>query len=323
MVIEKIKQTIKEDYDAYRDEFKQSTRSDIRIIDSIISYIMKKKGKELRPILCMLSARLCGIPNKETYLSASLLEIMHVATLVHDDIVDEADKRRGWPTISNMWGNKLSLLMGDFMFSKSLINMVKLNSSESLLLLSKTAEKLSKGEILQIQQSLRKDISEDGYFRMIRDKTASLFSASCKLGALSVTNDKSKYDALFEFGQNLGMAFQMKDDLFDIYGNKKKLGKPVGYDLKKNMLTLPVIYMLKDKGIIEKKVIISKLRSYGKKKDLSSISSMVAEYGGIKYTEKKIQEYSDNAINNLKIFSNSNYKNLMVEILNFNISRNI
>ena len=322
-MIDKIKTSIREDYDAYRKEFENSVSSNVKIIDSVLSYIMKKKGKELRPILCILSARLCGEPSKDTYLAASLLEIMHIATLVHDDIVDDADKRRGWPTINRVWGNKLSLLIGDFMFSKSLINMVKLQSSESLELLSMTAENLSKGEILQIQQSLKKDLSEEGYLRMITDKTASLFSASCKLGALSVTDSKESHDALFSFGQNLGIAFQMKDDLFDIYGDKKKLGKPVGYDLKKNMLTLPVIHALKDKGMVERKVFVRTLKKYGRMNDLDNIKAVIADSGGIEYTEMMIERYTENAKNDIKSFPNSIYKDLMLEILNFNISRNI
>ena len=322
-MIDKVKNTIREDYDAYREEFVNSVSSNVKIIDSVLSYILKRKGKELRPILCILSARLCGEPNKQTYLAASLLEIMHIATLVHDDIVDDADKRRGWPAINRVWGNKLSLLIGDYMFSKSLINMVKLNSYDSLELLSSTAENLSKGEILQIQQALKKEVSEDGYLAMITDKTASLFAASCKLGSLSVSDNKVYNDSLFNFGQNMGIAFQMKDDLFDIYGDKKKLGKPIGYDLKKNMLTLPIIHCLKDKSFVDKKVFIRKLKKFGNKNDLQNIKNVVAESGGIDYTEKMIKKYTDSAANDIKAFPDSIYKDLILEILNFNISRKI
>ena len=320
-MLNKISEPIEHELNKFDATFKESLDSDVKIINTVVRYIVRKKGKRLRPRLCLLSAQMCGKINKNTHIIASLLEILHVATLIHDDVVDDSYLRRGWPSINKIWKNKISILVGDYLFSKALINMARVNSIESVKILANLASRLSQGEILQIEKALSKNMDEDIYFKMISDKTASLFSASCKLGAITVTEDQDKINALSEFGELLGQAFQIKDDLFDILGSESELGKPSGYDLKKNMLTLPLIYILNNKSKISKKTFKLKLKLLertGKKKEIRQI---IINEGGIDYTEKKLIEISDLAKNKLDIFQDSDIKESLKLALNFNLKR--
>jgi len=307
----------------FDNHFNDSLKSDVKIINTIVGYIVKKKGKRLRPRLSMLSAKICGSINLKTYKVASLLEILHVATLVHDDIVDDADLRRGWPSVGRIWKNKLSILVGDYLFSKALTNMAEIDSAEAVRILANLASRLSQGEILQIEKALNKDIDEDTYFKMISDKTASLFSASCQLGAITVTDDQEKIQALSSFGELLGQAFQIKDDLFDIVGNINNLGKPSGYDLKKNMLTLPLIYILNKKKNINKRLFKLKLKRLIKKNNLNEIKKIIIDEGGIDYAEAKLLEISRMARQKIEIFGNSELKEALIMILEFNLIRKV
>ena len=252
-----IEQYIKRFHEVYY----ESLNSDIKLINTIINYLSRKKGKQLRPKLCILSACMCGEPKEKTFKAAALIEMIHVATLIHDDVVDDSNLRRGWPSINRIWKNKLSILVGDYMFSKALTNMIHLQDLKALEVLSLTAERLSQGEINQIEKAIKKDMIESDYYKMVSDKTASLFSASCKVGGITVTKDKGKYNKLSDFGEKFGIVFQIKDDLLDITGNIKGLGKPTGFDIKKNMLTLPLIYMFNKLGEKKAKQIKRKLKT--------------------------------------------------------------
>jgi len=247
---------------------------------------------------------------------------LHVATLIHDDVVDESDLRRGWPSVSRIWKNKLSVLVGDFLFSKALTNMADINSIEAVKILANLASRLSQGEILQIEKAFKKDINEETYFKMISDKTASLFSVSCQLGALTATDDKKQIIALHDFGEYLGQAFQIRDDLFDITGNINNTGKPSGYDLKRNMLTLPVIHILNNKKAIEKASFKIKLKALSRQNKLKQIRDIVIDEGGIEYSNQKLKEISDLAMDKLSIFDNSDLKDAFHSALKFNINRN-
>ena len=312
---------IRDDIEMFNNQFDISLKSKVPIINQIIRYIVKNKGKQLRPILCLLSARICGKSASDTYISASLIEMLHIATLIHDDVVDESKIRHGWPTINKIWKNKLSVLIGDYIFSKALSNMVRINNKEALKVLSETAEKLSQGEILQIERAIKKEMSEEVYYKMIKDKTASLFSASCTIGAMSTTTSHSKIDNMMKFGEFLGMAFQIKDDLFDILGNIDMMGKPIGFDVKKNMLTLPYIYMYKKLNSKSSRVIKRKLRNHARKSEISLIRNIVQEHGGVKYAQNKMQELSNNAIDQLKIFPDSNIKESLISLVYYNMNR--
>ncbi len=320
--IENIKEYIKNDFINFQKTFDESIKSDVSLINTVINYIVKRKGKQIRPTLCLLSANLCGTPNINTYVSASLLEILHIATLIHDDVVDESDLRRGWPSINRVWKNKIAILIGDFMFSKALSNMIKLKDFEALNVLSTTSDRLSRGELLQIEKAIKKDMTEKTYYKMVNDKTGSLFSASCKLGALSVTKDNSKIVALSNYGEKFGLIFQIKDDLLDILGDIDRLGKPAGYDLKKNMLTLPLIFILNKLEGKRRKLFKSQLRVSVKKNQLNKIKNIIIENGGIEYANNKIKEFKEDAIQELEIFDDSPIKESLVTVLEFSSSRN-
>ena len=302
--------------------YTQSLHSDVKLINTIIRYISRKKGKQLRPRLCLLSAKLCGEPTENTYRAAALIEMIHVATLIHDDVVDDADLRRGWPSVNRVWKNKLSILVGDFMFSKALTNMIHLKDFDALDILSSTAERLSQGEIQQIEKAIKKNMTEEIYYQMVSDKTASLFSAACKLGIMTVTEDNDKREALAKFGEKFGLVFQIKDDLLDITGNVEGLGKPAGFDLKKNILTLPLIHLFEKLDSSDSKRVKRQLRNHVKKSELKEIRMLIENHGGIQFAEKQIDRLSKEAQDELNIFPDSVYKDALLAALQFNSHRN-
>jgi len=320
-LLEKLNRPIVDDMKQFQESYKESLKSDVKLIDTVIQYISRRKGKQLRPRLSLLSARMCGNPNELTYKAASMVEILHVATLIHDDVVDDADLRRGWPSVNRIWKNKISILVGDFMFSKALANMIKLDNLKAISILSNISERLSEGEILQIEKAIKKDITEEIYFKMVSDKTACLFSAACELGALTTTTNEVHHEIMSEFGMKLGIAFQIKDDLFDIIGTVSDIGKPIGFDVKKNMLTLPMIYMLSQHKGRNKKSIQQKLKKHVKSKDVKKLREMVEESGGIEYAQKQIVWVSNEARKLLDVFPNSEYKDALNIALDFNIER--
>ena len=322
-ILQNISEPIKSNLDEFDKHFDSSLESEVKTINTIVKYLVRKKGKRLRPRLSLLSAKICGDINVKTYKVASLLEILHVATLVHDDVVDESDLRRGWPSVGRIWKNKLSILVGDYLFSKALTNMAEIDSMDSVKILANLASRLSQGEILQIEKALSKNMTEDTYFKMISDKTASLFSASCKLGAITATDDLDKINALQNFGEYLGLGFQIKDDLFDLIGNITITGKPSGYDLKRNLLTLPLIYILDNKSSISKRTFKLQLKLLLKKNKFNDIKEIIISEGGIEYAENKLLEISKKARIELENFEDSDVKSAMIEILEFNLVRNV
>ena len=301
--------------------YSESLHSDVKLINTIIRYISRKKGKQLRPRLCLLSAKLCGEPTENTYRAAALIEMIHVATLIHDDVVDDADLRRGWPSVNRVWKNKLSILVGDFMFSKALTNMIHLKDFDALDILSSTAQRLSQGEIQQIEKAIKKNMTEEVYYQMVSDKTASLFSAACKLGVMTVTEDNDKREALAKFGEKFGLVFQIKDDLLDITGNVEGLGKPAGFDLKKNILTLPLIHLFEKLDSSDSKRVKRQLRNHVKKSELREIRMLIENHGGIQFAEKQIDRLSKEAQDELNIFPDSIYKDALLAALTFNSHR--
>ena len=302
--------------------YSESLHSDVKLINTIIRYISRKKGKQLRPRLCLLSAKLCGEPTENTYRAAALIEMIHVATLIHDDVVDDANLRRGWPSVNRIWKNKLSILVGDFMFSKALTNMIHLKDFDALDILSSTAERLSQGEIQQIEKAIKKNMTEEIYYQMVSDKTASLFSAACKLGVMTVTEDNDKREALAKFGEKFGLVFQIKDDLLDITGNVEGLGKPAGFDLKKNILTLPLIHLFEKLDSSDSKRVKRQIRNHVKKSELKEIRMLIENHGGIQFAEKQIDRLSKEAQDELNIFPYSVYKDSLLAALKFNSHRN-
>ena len=318
--INDISKLIQPDYIEFEKTFKKTLNSNVGLVNKVINYISKKKGKQLRPILTLLCARISGKPTQNTYYAAALVEILHIATLIHDDVVDEADLRRGWPSINRIWKNKIAILVGDFMFSKALSNMIHLRNFDALDLLSSTAERLSQGEILQIEKAIKKEMTEETYYEMIGDKTASLFSSACKLGAISVNADNDKQKALFQFGEYLGIAFQIKDDLFDVIGKLDEIGKPIGFDVKKNMLTLPFIHFIKNTDNNNKN--LRNIKYHAKRNDLDKIKVMITNSGSLDYVNQQLERFTKLAIKELDIFENTLEKEALINILNFNLKRN-
>lgn len=320
--LEKIVIPIIEDLKTFEIEFNRSIESDVLLINSITKYMMRKKGKNIRPALTLLSAKLCGEPTINTYRAAAMMELLHIATLIHDDVVDDATLRRGFPSLNFTWKNKLSVLIGDFLLSKALINMIKIKDFDALERISITAEKLSAGEILQIEKSLTRSMDEATYFNMIGQKTASLIATSCELGAITTTKKNKDRKATYDFGNCLGIAFQIKDDLFDIIGSEYQTGKNSNSDVKKNMITLPLIYAKSKMSRIQKRRLNRLLTKKKKdKKNLLSIRELITETGGIKYSIDKMKEYSNLALDAIQHYPNSVVKQSLEDLVAFNSSR--
>ncbi len=320
-ILSDLSSAIQPDVENFRKMYRESLHSPVKLINTIISFISRKKGKQIRPMLTLLSANICGEPTEPTYRAAALVEMLHVATLIHDDVVDDADLRRGWPSVKRVWKNKLAILVGDYMFSKTLSNMIHLRDFDALDLLSKTAERLSQGEILQIEKALKSDMSEEIYYKMVADKTASLISAACTLGAITTTKDLEKREAMKIYGEKVGIAFQIKDDLFDIIGNVEGLGKPTGFDLKKNMMTLPLIHYFSSVPESEHKRLRRQLNKHAKRGEKAKLKKAIDDNGSLAYTREAIRKFSDEAGEALSIFPDSPFKSALNKFIDFNLQR--
>ena len=320
--LKEITAPILDDIKIFQDEFENALKSEVRLINSISKYMIRNKGKNIRPILTILSARLCGEPTLNSYKAAAMMELLHVATLIHDDVVDEATLRRGKPSVNRVWKNKLSVLMGDFILSKALINMIGLKDFEALEQISGTAEKLSAGEILQIEKSITRSMTEDVYFEMIGQKTASLIATSCELGAITTTKREDDRLATYTFGQNLGMAFQIKDDLLDLLGSESDTGKNGGGDVKQNMITLPLLFAKANMSRLDYRQLKKLLKTKKKNRStINKISGIVEEAGGIDYAKKKLGDFSELALEAIDSYPDSDFKKSLVNLVAFNSSR--
>jgi octaprenyl-diphosphate synthase len=322
VTLKQITAPILDDIKIFQQEFENALKSEVRLINSISKYMVRNRGKNIRPILTILSARLCGEPTLNSYRAAAMMELLHIATLIHDDVVDDATLRRGKPSINKVWKNKISVLMGDFILSKALINMIGIRDFNALEKISNTAEKLSAGEILQIEKSITKSMTEDVYFDMINQKTASLIATSCELGAITTTKKDQDRSATFKYGDNLGMAFQIKDDLFDLLGKESDTGKNSGTDVKKNMMTLPLIFSYANMTRLENRQ-LKKLMGLKNKtrKNLIDIRGMVSVAGGFDYARKKLDDFSNNALDAIAIYPNSPVKQSLSDLVAFNAYR--
>ena len=322
VTLKQITAPILDDIKIFQQEFENALKSEVRLINSITKYMIRNRGKNIRPILTILSARLCGEPTLNSYRAAAMMELLHIATLIHDDVVDDATMRRGKPSINQVWKNKISVLMGDFILSKALINMIGIKDFDALEQISKTAEKLSAGEILQIEKSITKSMTEDVYFDMIDQKTASLIATSCELGAITTSKTDQDRKATFNFGQNLGMAFQIKDDLFDLLGKESDTGKNSGGDVKRNLMTLPLIYsyshMTKSENRQLKKLLGVKKKT---RRILTDIRGMIVDSGGFEYSRKKLDDFSNNALDAISFYPDSHIKQSLSDLVAFNTLR--
>ncbi len=290
---------VKENLAVFRTFFKDEISSDVYLLDQIINYLLRQKGKELRPTLVFMTARMFGSVDKSSYVAATMIELMHTATLIHDDVVDESDIRRSFLSINKIWRNKAGVLLGDFLLSKGLLIALDHKEYRLLHVLSDAVAKMSEGELRQLKTSNLFNMTEERYFQIISEKTASLIAACCKCGAISSSDDDNIIETMEEIGLCVGIAFQIKDDLFD-YG-LDDIGKPKRNDIKERKVTLPLIYALENASA-GKRLSIRRLMRKRKKtsKDINTIVKFVHEYDGLKSAESKMQEYTDKAMSMLR-----------------------
>ncbi len=316
-----ISQSIDNELRLFNDLFKKSMKSDVSIVDLITRFILKQKGKKIRPLLVLLSAKISGGINERTYRGANLVELLHTATLIHDDVVDNSDTRRGFPSINAIWKNKISVLMGDYLLSRGLMLSVEGNDFDFLGIITNAVKRMSEGELLQIKKTKKLDIDEQTYFRIISDKTASLLSTCCEIGALSATTNVEYTSAMKSFGENLGIAFQIRDDILDYIGTSKIIGKPLGGDIKEKKITLPLIYALQNGSKSFSSSILRKIKSGSKNDEVKEIIDFVKNNGGIEYANQTAKKYAEMAKNNLNVFSSSETKEALFSLVDFIIAR--
>jgi octaprenyl-diphosphate synthase len=319
--VDKIKAPIAKEMDEFEIRFRAAMKSTVPLLDKITHYIVKRKGKQLRPMFVFLSAKVCGEMNDSTYRAASLIELLHTATLVHDDVVDDSNERRGFFSVNALWKNKIAVLVGDFLLSRGLLLSVDNKDFHLLGIVSNAVREMSEGELLQIEKARRLDIEEPIYFEIIRQKTASLIASCCSSGAASVTSDEEMIRKMREFGELTGIAFQIKDDLFD-YGTGDDIGKPTGIDIKEKKMTLPLIYALNNTSWSEKRRIINLVKNHNTKpQKVKEVIDFVIKSGGIQYAQKRMEEFRDKALALLLTFPKNDSRDSLELLVNYSIDR--
>ncbi len=315
--LEDIREPVQSEIREFDRFFKEAMQSKVGLIDIIARYIIRQKGKRVRPILVLLSAKLCGGINDSTYRAATLVEILHTATLIHDDVVDDADTRRGFASINAVWKNKVAVLMGDYLLSRGLLLSLEKNDYYFLHSTSNAVKRMSEGELLQIQKTRQLDINEETYLKIISDKTASLFSTCTDIGAASATQDSATRTLMREYGENVGLAFQIRDDLLDYLGRKSILGKPTGIDMKEKKLTLPLIYALNHADRKDAKQALRLIKNGAKQKEVYWIVDFVKDKKGIEYALEKAEYFAEKARSKLSVFVNSPAKDALLQFVEF------
>jgi len=311
---------IAKELEIFEKVFKESVKSHVSLLDTIMRYIVKRKGKQLRPMFVLLSAKLAGEVNDKTYRAASLVELLHTATLVHDDVVDESYERRGFFSINALWKNKIAVLVGDYLLSKGLLLSLDNDDFEVLKILSHAVKQMSEGELLQIEKARNLNLQEDTYFEIIKNKTASLLASSCAAGAYSTSQNQLMTAKLKQFGEWVGIAFQIKDDLFD-YGNED-VGKPTGNDIREKKLTLPLIYTLNNCNPALRKNLIYIIKNENRRKEkVNEVIDAVKKSGGIAYSQQKMETYRDKALQLLYEFEHSEVRQTMEELVRYTTDR--
>ena len=312
--------SIEEELIEFEQKFREAVKSQAPLLDRITHYIINRKGKQLRPRFVLLSAKIFGPVTDSTYRAASFVELLHTATLVHDDVVDESMERRGFFSINALWKNKVAVLVGDYLYSKGLLLSLESKEYQVLHLISDAVRKMSEGELLQIEKSRRLNLDEGIYFDIIRNKTASLLASACAVGAWSTTADADKTEMMRNFGEKVGIAFQIKDDLFD-YGTDD-VGKPTGNDIKEKKLTLPLIYTLQNANSSIKRKIINIIKHENKDKEkVSWLINEVKLAGGMSYAIKKMNEYKDEALEILKLLPQNDANAALEELVRYTTDR--
>jgi octaprenyl-diphosphate synthase len=311
---------ISDELSIFEKKFKEAVKSDTPLLDRIMRFIVNRKGKQLRPMFVLLSAKLCGQINDSTYRAASLVEMLHTASLVHDDVVDESFERRGFFSTYALWKTKISVLVGDYLFAKGMLLSLDHDDFRILQILSNPVRQMSEGELMQLEKSRLLDINEEVYFEIIRNKTASLLGSACAAGAYSTSQDNQLTEKLRSFGEKAGIAFQIKDDLFD-YGNES-VGKPTGNDIKEKKMTLPLIYTLHNINKSDRKELIYIIKNKNKdQQQVQRVINKVIEFGGIDYATKKMNAYRDEAFAILYEFEDNKVRNALEDLVRFTTDR--
>ena len=320
--VSQIKQPIEYEMELFEKKFQLSMYSKVSLLNRITHYVVNRKGKQMRPMFVFLIAKMFnnGEVNDRTYRGASVIELIHTATLVHDDVVDESNKRRGFFSINALWKNKIAVLVGDFLLSKGLLLSIDNSDFDLLKIISAAVREMSEGELLQIEKARKLDITESVYFEIIRKKTATLIAACCEMGSQSVMASKTEVENMRQFGEYIGMAFQIKDDLFD-YGTQK-IGKPTGIDIKEQKMTLPLIHSLNNCSKKEKKWVVNSIKNHNTDKvRVNELIHFVKEKGGLDYAVSKMKEYQKMALAILQQYPDSTYKESLELMVNYVIER--
>ena len=319
--IDEIKKPIAADIDAFEERFKSSMQSSVPLLDRITHYIVKRKGKQIRPLFVFFSASICGGITDATHRGAALVELLHTATLVHDDVVDNSYQRRGFFSINALWKNKIAVLVGDFLLSKGLLLSIENNDFKLLQIVSEAVKQMSEGELLQVEKVRRMDVDEPVYYEVIRQKTASLIASCCACGAASAGADEETMEKMRLFGEKIGIAFQIKDDMFDF--GTDDVGKPLGIDIKEKKVTLPLIYSLNNAASSDRKRIINLVKNHNDdSKKIEQIIRFVKETGGLQYAETQMKKYQDEAFEILNTFPRSDSRESLEQLVRFTTERN-
>jgi octaprenyl-diphosphate synthase len=316
-----IKKPVETEMRQFESYFRRTLQSDIPFFHLILNNIIRRKGKQMRPLLVFLTAKLNGTVSETTFVAATLIELLHTATLVHDDVVDDASERRGLPSINVLYNSKIAVLLGDYLLAQGLLISVEKQGYNMLGIVSEAVKEIVKGELVQLQKTRKLDIREEDYFRIIRMKTAALISACTACGASSVTDDRETIARMKEFGENLGVAFQIKDDLLD-YAGDGLTGKREGNDIKEKKITLPLIHALREAGPVKRRNIIRILRRKKKgRREISEVIAFVRENNGLEYAGTKMKEYSDRALRILETYPDSETKSALTEFVIYSTLR--
>jgi octaprenyl-diphosphate synthase len=321
-ITSQIKQPILHEMELFEKKFYESMSSKVALLNRITYYIVNRKGKQMRPMFVFLTAKMLsgGTVEERTYRGACVIELIHTATLVHDDVVDDSNRRRGFFSINALWKNKIAVLVGDYLLSKGLLLSIDYGDFDLLRIISVAVREMSEGELLQIEKARRLDITEDIYYEIIRQKTATLIAACCALGARSVSEDEAQVETMRKFGELIGMAFQIKDDLFDYTDDA--IGKPTGIDIKEQKMTLPLIYALNNCTSKEKSWCINSIKNHNKdKKRVKEVIQFVKDKNGLAFAEHKMAQFQQEALALIQNFPNSTYKDSLTLMVNYVIER--
>lgn len=316
MKLDDIKKPISDELEEFEIHFRDSMKTNVALLDKIMYYIVQRKGKQVRPMFVFFAAKLCGTFNPASYVAASLVELLHTASLVHDDVVDDSFERRGFFSVNALWKNKIAVLVGDYLLSQGLLVALKNDQAKLLTIMSNAVKEMSEGELLQIEKARRLDIKEDIYYDIIRQKTASLIAAACAVGAASTTTDENLIKKMHLFGEKIGIAFQIRDDLFDF--GTDDVGKPLGIDIKEKKMTLPLIYALNHATKTERDRVINNVKRHNEDPvKVAEVIDFVRKSGGLQYSEEVMRRYRAEAIEILNGFPVSDVRTSLEQLVMF------